>query len=146
MVGNISLGWRKACKRKIIGVISTTRCSNRTRLLSRIQSNPIQLIAWSGHQGNVHWLSASTLPNHTMLQQSSPCLVTLPGSCYQTLKGCKTYVTKMVHWERIDGLSKKKSFFSQCEPRFFSTLSLSYCFICLTVFPISFLSSKPDTN
>ena len=37
---------------------------------------------WSGHQGNVHqdyWLSASNLHNHNMLQQSSPCLVTLPS-------------------------------------------------------------------
>ena len=37
---------------------------------------------WSGHQGNAHqdnWLSASTLQNHTMLQQPSPCPVTLPS-------------------------------------------------------------------
>ena len=37
---------------------------------------------WSGHQGNVHqdyWLPASTLKNHTMLQQSPPCLATLPS-------------------------------------------------------------------
>ena len=36
---------------------------------------------WSGHQGNAHqdWLSASTLQNQTMLQQPTPCLVTLPS-------------------------------------------------------------------
>ena len=37
----------------------------------------------SGHQGNAHqdtWLPASTLKNQTLLQQSSPHLVTLPST------------------------------------------------------------------
>ena len=37
---------------------------------------------WSGHKGNAHqdfWLSAGTQQNHTMLQQSSPGLVTPPS-------------------------------------------------------------------
>ena len=37
---------------------------------------------WSGNCGNVHqdkWLLASTLKNHTMLQQSPPPLATLPS-------------------------------------------------------------------